>query len=60
MNCREELREYLLVERMRRHLSRARYGESYERKRSRKNYLSLIRTHRVVAQKYKFRESSLF
>src|ERR1017187_10403297 len=29
MNCREELREYLLVERMRRWLSRARYGQDY-------------------------------
>ena len=60
MNCREELREYLLVERMKTWLSRARYGQSYERQRSRKNYLSLIRTNRAVADRHGFREKNLF
>ncbi len=60
MNCREELREYLLVERMKRWLSRARYGQDYARQRSRKNYLSLIRTHRALAQRHALTEKSLF
>jgi hypothetical protein len=60
MNCREELREHLLVERMRQWLSRARYGQEYVRRRSRKNYLSLIRTHRALAERHGLREKNLF
>jgi thermostable 8-oxoguanine DNA glycosylase len=60
MNCREELREYLLVERMRRWLSRARFGQDYERQRSRKNYLALIRKFRALAERHKLSEKSLF
>ena len=61
MNCREELREYLLVERMKTWLSRARYiDKGRARRRSRKNYLALIRTHRALAERNGFREKNLF
>jgi hypothetical protein len=48
------------LERMRQWLSRARYGQQHVRRRSRKNYLSLIRTHRALAERHGLREKSLF
>jgi hypothetical protein len=60
MNCREELREYLLVERMRRWVSRARYGQGCVRQRSRKNFWALVRRHRALAERHNFRETDVF
>jgi len=60
VNCKEELRDYLLLERMKKWLSGSRYGQDYVRQRSRKNYLALIRTHRELAERNGFREKNLF
>jgi hypothetical protein len=44
MNCREEIREHLLVERMKRWLSRARYSTQCPKWQARRNYRFLVRS----------------
>jgi hypothetical protein len=63
MNARPEIKDALLVQKMKRWLLRARYpviGKGYPAWKSRKNYLSLVRTHRALAERNGLRETDLF
>lgn len=63
MNARPEIRDAMLVQRMQRWLLRAKYpvvGKGYPVWKSRKNYWSLVRRHRVLAARHGFTETSVF
>ena len=62
MNCREEIREQLLVERMTRWLRRARYSSTTycPKWRARKNFWALVRKHRTLAERHGLRETDVF
>ena len=62
MNCRERIRDHLLIERMKYWLSRARYSSTYNcpKWRARKNFWSLVRKHSTLAERAGLRETSVF
>jgi len=63
MNARPEIRDALLVRRMKDWLMRARcplLAKGYPAWKSRKNYLSLVRTHRSLADRHGLRETDVF
>jgi hypothetical protein len=63
MNARPEIRDALLVQRMKHWLIRARYpsvGNGYPAWKSRKNYWSLVRRHRALAARHGLTETSVF
>ena len=60
MNCREQIYEHLLIERMKFWLSRSRYSDTYPRWRARKNFWSLVRKHGALAARHGFREKDVF
>jgi hypothetical protein len=63
MNCREQIREHLLVQKMKDWRTRARcplLAKGYPAWKCRKNYLSLVRTHRALAERHGLRETDVF
>jgi hypothetical protein len=62
MNCGEQIREHLLIERMKFWLSRARYSSTYNcrKSRARKNFWSLVRKYGALAARHGFREKDVF
>jgi len=62
MNCGEQIREHLLIERMKLWLSRARYSSTtnYPKWRARRNFWFLVRKHRALAERRGFRETDVF
>lgn len=63
MNARPEIRDALLVRKMKHWLLRARYsfvGEGCARWRARRNYWFLVRKHRTLAERHGLRETDVF
>jgi hypothetical protein len=60
MNAGPTIRDALIVERMKRWLSRARYSTQYPKWRARRNYWFLVRKHRVLAERHNLRETDVF
>ena len=63
MNCGEDIREHLLVERMKRWLTRARYrsiSNGCARWRARRNFWFLVRKYRALAERHGLRETDVF
>jgi len=62
MNCREQIRDHLLIERMRHWLSRARYSSTYNcrKSRARKNFWALVRKYPALAERHGLRERDVF
>ena len=62
MNCREQIRDHLLIERMRYWLSRARYSSTYNcrKSRARKNFWALVRKYPALAERHGLRERDVF
>jgi hypothetical protein len=63
MNCREQIREHLLIQKMKDWRMRARcplLAKGYPAWKCRKNYLSLVRTHRALAERHGLRETDVF
>jgi len=62
MNVRPELKEAVLVQRMKFWLLRARYGpvDNCSKSRGKKNFWALVRRHRSLAERAGFRETDVF
>lgn len=62
MNVRPELKEAVLLQRMRFWLLRARYGPigNCSKSRGKKNFWALVRRHKVLAERCGFRETDVF
>lgn len=63
MNCREQIREYLIAERMRHWLMIARHpflGKGCPKWRARKNFWALVRKYRMLADRHGLRETDVF
>jgi hypothetical protein len=63
MNCREQIREYLIAERMRHWLMIARHpfvGKGCPKWRARKNFWALVRKYQTLAERHGLRETSVF
>ena len=63
MNCREEIREHLIAERMRRWLKIARHpfvGKGCPKWRARRNFWALVRKYRTLAEQHNLRETDVF
>lgn len=63
MNARPEIRDAMLIRRMKEWKMRARcplLAKGYPAWKSRKNYLSLVRTHRSLAERHGLRETDVF
>ena len=62
MNVRPELKEAVLLQRMKFWLLRARYGPigNCSKSRGKKNFWSLVRRHRALAERYGLRETDVF
>jgi hypothetical protein len=62
MNCRESIREHLLVNKMKYWLLRGKYGPigNCPKWRGKKNYLFLVRKHKALAERHRFRETDAF
>jgi hypothetical protein len=63
MNARPEIRDALLVQRMKYWWLRARYssiGNGCPKWRARKNFWALVRKYRTLAERHGFRETSVF
>ena len=63
MNCREQIREYLIAERMRHWLMIARHpflGKGCPKRRARKNYWALVRKYQTLAERHNLRETDVF
>jgi hypothetical protein len=62
MNARPEIRDALLVQRMKYWLLRGRHGPlgNCPKWKARKNYWSLVRKHRALAERHGFRETDVF
>ena len=62
MNVRPELKEAVLLQRMKFWLLRARYGPigNCSKSRGKKNFWALVRRHRALAERYGFRETDVF
>ena len=63
MNARPEIRDVLRVRRMKDWLMRARcpsLAKGYPAWKCRKNYLSLVRTHRALAERNGMRETDVY
>jgi hypothetical protein len=62
MNVRPELKEAVLLQRMKFWLLRARYGPigNCSKSRGKKNFWALVRRHRALAERYGLRETDVF
>jgi hypothetical protein len=62
MNVGPELKEAVLLQRMRFWLLRARYGTigNCSKSRGKKNFWALVRRHKVLAERHGFRETDVF
>lgn len=62
MNARPEIRDALLVQRMKHWLLRARHGPlgNCPKWKAKKNYWALIRRHRALAQQHGLQETDVF
>jgi len=62
MNVRPELKEVVLVQRMKFWLLRARYGPmgNCSKERGKKNFWALLRRHRALAERHGLRESDVY
>ena len=62
MNAKPDIRDALLVQKMKHWLLRAKYGpfDNCPKLRGRKNYLFLVRKHKSLAQQHHFRESDVY
>jgi hypothetical protein len=60
MNAGAGIKDALIVERMKRWLSRARYSSTCPKWRARKNFWSLVRKHGALAARHGFRERDVF
>jgi hypothetical protein len=63
MNCREEIREHLIAERMRRWLMIARHpfvGKGCPKWRARKNFWALVRKYQTLAERHGLSETDVF
>jgi hypothetical protein len=63
MNARPEIKDALRVRRMKDWLARARcplLAKGYPAWKSRKNYLSLVRQHRALAERHGLRDTDVF
>lgn len=62
MNVRTELKEAVLLQRMKFWLLRARYGPigNCSKSRGKKNFWALVRRHRALAERHGLRETDVF
>jgi len=62
VNAKPDIRDALLVQRMKHWLLRAKYGPigNCPKGRGKKNYLFLVRKHKALAQQNHFRESDVY
>jgi hypothetical protein len=62
MNVRPELKEAVLLQRMKFWLLRARYGPigNCSKSRGKKNFWALVRRHRALAERHGLRETDVF
>src|SRR5271168_2699867 len=62
VNAKSDIRDALLVQRMKHWLLRGKYGpiDNCSKRRGRKNYLFLVRKHKTLAQQNHLRESDVY
>jgi hypothetical protein len=62
MNVRPELKEAVLLQRLKYWLLRAQHGPigNCTKSRGKKNFWALVRRHRALAERYGFRETDVF